>query len=167
MLQKFWSWYERSYATQLRVAAFIFSLQIIHLVWLSWDVVLHRLFETPAILGEISLFQFLLAVVDYLEIPTIVSISLVYINALRKNFRVKELLYLALINSQLLHILWITDEFVIGGGLELSPLLAWTAIAIDYLEIPVIIDTLRRVRSLGLEAFDEKAENEGTLSLNT
>jgi len=49
-----------------------------------------------------------------------------------------------------LHLFWITDEFVIeqfarmGERATLLPLwLAWLAIAIDYLELPVIYDTIR------------------------
>lgn len=57
------------------------------------------------------------------------------------------------INSQWLHILWITDEYVIEAftdihtALAIPPLLAWTAIAIDYLELPVIFDTTKKFLS--------------------
>ncbi len=48
-----------------------------------------------------------------------------------------------LINSQWLHIFWITDEILLEQGI-LSPFLAWLAILIDYLELPVIFDTMKR-----------------------
>jgi hypothetical protein len=47
-----------------------------------------------------------------------------------------------------LHILWITDEFVVaefgGESTGIPGWLAWIAILIDYLELPVIFDTFRR-----------------------
>ncbi|MBI3255992.1 MAG: hypothetical protein HYZ63_03405, partial [Candidatus Andersenbacteria bacterium] len=60
--------------------------------------------------------------------------------------------YLVFLNTQWLHLFWISDEFVIHtflgephGGTILPTWLAWVAIMIDYLEVPVIIDTLRKV----------------------
>ena len=61
----------------------------------------------------------------------------------------KPILYLLFLNSQLLHIFWITDEFVVSSGAgETSSLpvwLAYVAILIDYLELPVIYDTVKRL----------------------
>jgi hypothetical protein len=62
----------------------------------------------------------------------------------------RAVLYLALLNSQWLHILWITDEIVVETIASASLFswigaVAWVAILIDYLEVPVIVDTLRRV----------------------
>jgi hypothetical protein len=54
------------------------------------------------------------------------------------------------LNSQWLHIFWITDQYVsneLAGRAAVSSLpawLAWVAILIDYLELPVIYDTFRR-----------------------
>lgn len=59
-------------------------------------------------------------------------------------------MFLFFINSQWLHIYWITDEFVLEHitrhvGPSILPVwLAWVAILIDYLELPVIVDTLRK-----------------------
>jgi len=39
----FWDWYERNYALNLSVAVGLFMLQLIHLYWLSAEVVLQRL----------------------------------------------------------------------------------------------------------------------------
>lgn len=149
LLQKFWDWYEKHYTLNVGVAAFLFLLQLIHLYWLSADVVSQRLtghsyFELTGILEILVLF------VDYTEIPAILTTSLVYINGLRKQFNGKDVAFLFFVNSQWLHIFWITDEFVVAqftGRPEetLLPVwLAWIAILIDYLELPVIYDTIKR-----------------------
>ena len=78
-----------------------------------------------------------LALADYLELPAIIATSALYIRT--KNWKM-----LLLVNVQLFHIFWITDEFVLNQG-YLNPIAAWIAIFIDYLELPVIFDTIRRV----------------------
>jgi hypothetical protein len=88
--------------------------------------------------------------VDYTEIPVLVSVSLVYLNELRDGFAWKPVLYLVFLNSQWLHIFWITDEFVVasndgGAAVGMPTWLAYVAIGIDYLELPVIYDTVRRM----------------------
>ncbi len=150
--QKFWGWYERNYTLNVSVALGLFLLQIVHLVWLFGAVVWERAFGV--MLFEFTgAWQTLIVVVDYTEIPAIFSISLVYINELRNGWNGKSALYLFLLLVQLLHIFWITDEFVLemftGGsehmqGTVLPHWLAWVAILIDYLEVPVMIDTTRR-----------------------
>ena len=87
---------------------------------------------------------------DYTEIPALIAVSLVYVNELRRGFAWKPLLFLLFLNSQWLHIFWITDEYVAaelggGSGASLPGWLAWVAILIDYLELPVIYDTLKRL----------------------
>ena len=92
--------------------------------------------------------------VDYTEIPAIFTMTLVYVDAWRKGAKVNAFLMLALLHSQWLHIFWITDEFVVnvfsGEGQTILPAwLAWAAILIDYLEVPVVFDTLIKLgRSL-------------------
>lgn len=88
-------------------------------------------------------------VVDYTEIPAIILTSLVYVNEFREKRNAKSIFYLFFLNSQWLHIFWITDEFVItqftGATFVMMPVwLSWLAIAIDYLELPVIYDTLKK-----------------------
>jgi hypothetical protein len=101
-------------------------------------------------LWDVSNFwQYIIILVDYTEIPAIVSVSLVYINDLRKGYNFKTLLYLIFLNIQWLHIFWITDEFVVSsfknsGDTYLPVWLVWVAIFIDYLEIPVIIETIKK-----------------------
>lgn len=148
----FWAWYERTYTLNVTIALGLFLLQIIHLVWLFGAVVWMRAFGAP--LFEFSgIWQILIVLVDYTEIPAIASVSLIYINELRKGWQGRSALYLFLLLIQLLHIFWITDEFVIemfAGGPEhmratiLPHWAAWAAILIDYLEVPVMVDTLRR-----------------------
>ena len=74
---------------------------------------------------------------DYTEIPALISVSLVYLNELRKGFAWRPVLFLVLLSSQWLHITWITDEFVVqssaGSGTSLPIWLAYVAILIDYL----------------------------------
>lgn len=143
---KFWAWYERYYVVNVGIAAFLFLLQVIHLFWLGGEVVADRLTgEALFTLG--GLWKVLILLVDYAEIPALVTVSLVYINDLRSGFKIKPLLYLIFLNSQWLHIFWITDEFVVSQfsgdyrDTMLPVWLAWVAILIDYLELPVIIET--------------------------
>lgn len=148
MWNTFWAWYERTYVLNISVALGLFALQLIHLVWLTLDVVWPRLFgyELLHLHGGPRL---LIALVDYTEIPALISISLVYTNELRKAWSFKSVLYLVFLNSQWLHLFWITDEFVVdafsaAGATILHMWLAWVATLIDYLELPVMYDTARK-----------------------
>ena len=123
-------------------------LQLIHLYWLFEHVVVSRLFGI-SLFSLSPVWQVLLVFVDYLEIPVIISVSIVYIHKLRNGFSWGPLVLLFLLNSQWLHILWITDGFVIetftSSALLLWPMwLAWVAIGIDYLELPVMYDMVKR-----------------------
>ena len=119
-----------------------------------------RLFGAP--LFELhAVHDLFIAVVDYTEIPAIISVSLVYINELREGWNAKSALYLAFLNAQWLHLFWITDEVVVvtlsGAVIVAIPVwLAWIAIGIDYLEVPVMIDMLRRF----VRAFREQRVKE-------
>ncbi len=161
MFKKFWLWYERNYKINLQVAAFAFGMQLVHLLWLTTDVVLPRAFGTAPLFEHARVVQFFIVLVDYIEVPSLVSISLVYIHQLRKAFSWKAALYLLFLNIQWLHIFWITDEFVVASltgtiSVSLSPAFAWFAILIDYLEIPVIIDTFRTVYERGWTTLKQK-----------
>src|SRR3989344_5248639 len=148
----FWAWYERTYTLNVTIALGLFLLQIIHLVWLFGAVVWMRAFGVP--MFEFSgIWQTLIVLVDYTEIPAILSVSLIYINELRRGWSGRSALFLFLLVIQVLHIFWITDEFVIemfadGSDHMRTTVLphwaAWVAILIDYLEVPVMVDTLRR-----------------------
>src|SRR3989344_1194995 len=163
VLKKFWRWYEENYRVNVGMAALLFFVQIIHLLWLLVEVIWMKLFGFPLIHFH-DLPRFILILVDYTEIPAIIAVSLIYIDSLRKEFTTKSLVYLIFLNSQWLHLFWITDEFVIENFVEgtktvLPAWLAWVAILIDYLELPVIYDTIKRfVKSKKAEVFLEKEE---------
>lgn len=166
--KKFWDWYDRNYLLNVSIAAGLFLLQLVHLFWLGGEVIVLRLFGEP-LFEFTGIWQALIVLIDYTEIPAIFTMTLVYVDAWRKGARFNALLMLTLLHSQWLHIFWITDEFVVdvfsGTGETILPAwLAWVAILIDYLEVPVIFDTLIKLgRSLherkGItgvkKAFDE------------
>ena len=150
MIKNFWAWYERHLVFNISLALFLFLLQIIHLYWLGGHVIAHRL--TGESYFELSgLWYYLIIVVDYTEIPALITTSLIYINELRKGYKLSSVIYLLLLLSQFLHLFWITDEFVVDSFTQvthqtlLPAWLAWIAILIDYLEVPVMIDTARRL----------------------
>ena len=148
-LRRFFDWYERHYTLNVAIVACLFLLQLVHLYWLSAEVVSQRL--TGA--GHFHLTgvaKFLILIVDYTEIPALLGTSLLYVNELRKGFSWKALIFLIFLNTQWIHLFWITDTFVVNefaGQAAQSTIpgwLAWVAILIDYLELPVIFDTLRK-----------------------
>ena len=148
-MKRFWDWYERHYTLNVTVAAALFTLQIVHLVWLTLDPLWAKVFGDPLIVVE-KPYSWPLLLVDYTEIPALIMVSLVYLNELRSGFALKPVLFLLFLNSQWLHIFWITDEYVAaelggGSGSSLPGWLAWVAILIDYLELPVIYDTFRKM----------------------
>lgn len=141
--------YEKRYSLYTGLAAGLFLLQVVHLYWLTTHVVFHRLFGF-ALFDPGAFLQALIILVDYTEIPAIIGTSLVYIFSLRKQWNIKDLVFLLLLNSQWLHIFWISDEFVVDmlSGAETNSILpfwlAWVAIGIDYLELPVMYDTTKK-----------------------
>ena len=144
----FFSWYERNYTLNLGIASFLFIWQLVHLYWLTVDVVFLRLFGVSLLPLE-GIWEFLIIFADYTEIPALLSTSLIYIHSLTKKFSWKNILFLVFVNSQWLHLFWITDEFVIqqftNASVAILPIwLAWLAILIDYLELPVIYDTVKK-----------------------
>lgn len=147
-VRDFWAWYERHYKLNVAIAASLFAFQLVHLVWLTCQPLARRVLGEPIVDVEVP-FSWLIVFVDYTEIPALLSVSLVYLHDLRGGFSWRPAVYLAFLNSQWLHIFWITDEFVVtSGGDESTVLPAWlayVAILIDYLELPVMWDTFRRV----------------------
>lgn len=146
----FWEWYERHYLLNMVIASGLFVLQLVHLYWLGADPIALRLTD-HSFFDPHGLLRYLIYVIDYTEIPALVAVSLVYVNELRRGLDWRPLLFLLFLNSQWLHIFWITDEYVsneLSGDPAVSSLpawLAWVAILIDYLELPVIFDTLKRL----------------------
>ena len=148
--KRFWSWYIKTEAVQLAVAVVLFVLQVVHLVWLTGEVVALRLLGEPLFVFE-GIHKLLIALVDYIEIPALITVNLVYINALRKREKpIRPIIALFLVNTQWLHLFWITDEVVLeyfehGSSIITNPFLAWVAILIDYAELPVMGDLIRRL----------------------
>jgi hypothetical protein len=147
----FWAWYERNYRLNVCVASVLFLLQLVHLYWLGAEPISVRLVD-ESFFSPSGLLQYLIVFVDYTEIPALIAVSLLYVNELRRGFSWGPLLFLLLLNSQWLHIFWITDEYVsselagdAAGTSSMPAWLAWVAILIDYLELPVIYDTLKRL----------------------
>ena len=167
-LRRLSAWYQRHYLATLVVTTGAFLLQLFHLYWLFADVILTRLtgrsyFAFP----PAGMVVYVLA--DYIEIPTLVSASLLYLFELWRGRRPRALIYLILLNTQWLHILWLTDEVVVASLTSTSLIswnaaLAWLAILIDYLEVPVIIDTLRRVVAARHEILDRLAARSGAVA---
>ena len=147
-INQFWSWYEDNLRLNIGVATGIFVWQLVHLFWLTADVVFERLFSF-VLLNLSEFWEYFIITVDYTEIPALITVSLIHINELRAGRDTKKsVIFLILLNSQWLHLFWITDEFVLAhfrGEHIIFPLwLVWTAISIDYLELPVIYDTIRK-----------------------
>lgn len=164
MFEKFWGWYDKHTSLNTGIASGLFTIQLVHLYWLTTAVVFLRLFG-KSFFKSSPTFEFIITLVDYTEIPAIITTSVLYLNELRKQPTAKNLWFLLFINSQWLHIYWITDEFVIEhftNHVDPSALplwLAWIAISIDYLELPVIFDTLKKLfTSLKKEGFASALE---------
>jgi len=141
----FWGWYDRNYVLNVTIALVLFLIQIVHLTWLGGEVVATRAFGEALFTFE-GIWEKIIVLVDYTEIPAIFTMTLVYVDAWRRGAEWNAILMLTLLHSQWLHIFWITDEYVVStfsehGQTVLPAWLAWVAIAIDYLEVPVIIDT--------------------------
>jgi hypothetical protein len=146
-MQRFWNWYERHYALNISIAAGLFALQLVHLVWLTAEPLWTKVFGEALVTID-KPWSWPLYLVDYTEIPALVSVSVVYLHELSRGFAWRPLLFLVFLNSQWLHLFWITDEFVVESngsqGTVLPSWLAYVAIGIDYLELPVIADTVRK-----------------------
>jgi hypothetical protein len=148
LFSNFFDWYEKHLKLNTAIASGLFLLQLIHLYWLFTDVILFKL--TGHSYFPINHFwQYVLILVDYTEIPALISTTILYINEYRKTKTFKSFLFIFLLNSQWLHLFWITDEFVVESfntthQMILPAWLAWIAILIDYLEVPVIIDTTKK-----------------------
>lgn len=61
-----------------------------------------------------DILNILIALVDYTEIPALITATLLYFGQFYTQFNWKSLWFLILINSQWPHLLWITDEFVVN-----------------------------------------------------
>ena len=154
-LVTFWHKYEN---LNLRIAFILISLQLVHLYWLTADVVIKRLTQdqSPGLAGGGPLL-FFFVVIDYIEIPGLVAGLTFYGISLYSNEkgRAENSLFFLLLAVQVFHIFWITDEVVYqtffgqSNGLQIPFLAAWVAILVDYLELPVIADLFYRTMVKG------------------
>ena len=151
LLGKFISFYHRYENLNLKITFSLISLQILHLYWLTTDVVLQRLFAKSFFLAPTVLLP-IFVVIDYIEIPALISGLIFYAYCIRRNrsSAKKSYLFLGLLAVQVIHIFWITDEVVYdsffhSSFVELPVLLSWIAILIDYLELPVMADLFYKV----------------------
>ena len=138
------------------MAFFLISLQLVHLYWLTADVVIRRITGDSAFAlqqrGPLLLF---FVVIDYIEIPALIAGLTYYSLSLYKHQKgsAKNALLLAMLAVQVFHIFWLTDEVVYdifftgeasSAAVEIPYYAAWIAILIDYLELPVIADLFYR-----------------------
>ena len=148
------NFYLRYQNINLKISFILISLQLLHLYWLTTDVVLYRLTGIDYF-GELSDFILLFIIIDYIEIPALVSGLIYYLFTIiydkkEKEKKIKNTVLLILLAIQSIHIFWITDDVVyttfVGSDLIHMPeYFAWIAILIDYLELPVIYDLLKRI----------------------
>ncbi len=128
--------YESYNKVLLRFTTILISTQIIHLIWLTYVATIpYFLFQEIWHLPE----NFIFAAIDYLEIPALILTSLFYIVNLSK----KNILLLGAIFIQFIHIAWITDTFILENAHDIG-LAIYIVILIDYSEIPVIIDFIKK-----------------------
>ena len=152
MSKKIINFYLRYQNLNLKISFLLISLQLLHLYWLTTDVVLYRITGTDYFV-EASGIVLLFIIIDYIEIPALVSGIIYYFFNLiynKKEKRIKDTIFLILLAIQSIHIFWITDDIVystfVGADLiEIPEYLVWIAILIDYLELPVIYDLLKRI----------------------
>jgi len=148
-LVRFWHKYEN---LNLKIAFVLISLQLVHLYWLTADVVVKRITGNSAFgLSQSNPLFIFFIVIDYIEIPGLVAGMTYYaLSAYKRQSTVKNSLLLAMLVVQVFHIFWITDEVVYSTFFESSSVVempyyaAWVAILIDYLELPVIGDLFYR-----------------------
>jgi len=146
-IKKFGEWYRNNMALNRAIVAVLFGWQLLHLFWLTTNVVAYRLLG-HAFFDPNEIYRLLLVIADYFEIPALVSGTLLYFYSLKESSAKRSWLFIILINSQWMHLFWITDEFVSAhfrGAHSYFPVwLIWAAILIDYLELPVIYDTIKK-----------------------
>lgn len=82
LVQKFIDFYHRYETLGLKITFILISLQIIHLYWLTTDVVLQKIFGQSFFLVPKNLSP-LFVVIDYIEIPALVSGIIFYIYSIR------------------------------------------------------------------------------------
>jgi len=76
-----------------------FFVAINHLYWLTTHVVSYRLFDI-SLFNPNQFWELVIIIVDYLEIPAIISTSFLYFYSLSQKWNKKDILMLFLLNTQ-------------------------------------------------------------------
>ena len=142
LLQTLSNFYLRWEGLGLKVTFVLVSLQVLHLFWLTTFVV----FNDPSYTLYIPPIVFV--VIDYIEIPALVSGVVFYSISFAARQKKMDLVYMSLLLVQGVHILWITDAFIyMSFQFNQMTWLAWFAVGIDYLELAVVFDLYKRIRN--------------------
>ena len=144
----FWYRYEN---LNLKITFVLISLQLLHLYWLTTDVVLQRIYGESFLIFP-KAFLPVFVIIDYIEIPALISGMTFYSLSIYKHQKDswKNSIFLAMLAVQVVHIFWITDEIVYDTFfktrlVEFPLYIAWIAILIDYLELPVMADLFYKI----------------------
>jgi len=89
MFKKIMDFYLRYQNINLKISFVLISLQLLHLYWLTTYVVLYRLTGIDYF-GELSDFILLFIVIDYIEIPALVSGVIYYLFTIIYDKKEKE-----------------------------------------------------------------------------
>ena len=141
------AWYDRNSHLYIRAATILFVLQLIHLIWMTTNVLAFRLWGVSLFPKEL---EPILALIDYTEIPALIGVTLIYVADIVGGYKTRKAWwYIILLNTQWIHLFWITDEIILQNFtgqilIKIPVWLSWIAIMIDYLELPVMYDTLKR-----------------------
>ena len=142
MLEPIIKFYTKWENLGLKVTFVLVSLQVVHLFWLTTFVV----FNDPSLTLYIP--PVLFVVIDYIEIPALVSGIVYYSLSFASGRSKKDILFISLLLVQGVHILWITDAFIyMSFKFNQMTWLAWIAVFIDYLELAVVWDLWKRIRT--------------------
>jgi hypothetical protein len=136
LVQKCIDFYRHYETLGLKITFILIALQLVHLYWLTTDVVLQKIFGQSFFLFPKKLLP-LFVVIDYIEIPALISGIIFYIYSIRsreENSK-KGYLFLGLLGVQVIHIFWITDDVVYSSFfkssfVQIPSLLSWIAILI-------------------------------------
>src|SRR4029079_15758808 len=151
LIQKYNNLYHRYENLNLKITFFLISLQIIHLYWQTTAVVFQKIFVSSVFIVP-KAFLPICVVIDYIEIPALLSAIIFYSYLIRskRSTAKKNYLFLGMLAVQVVHIFWITDDVVYNSlfnysFIEIPYVLSWIAILIDYLELPVMVDLFYRI----------------------
>ena len=127
----------------LKISFILISLQIIHLAWLTCNVTL-PLFNYHYLMFNDGSILFVL--IDYIEIPSLIIASSSYIFLiLNGEKRIKNSIFTSLLLLQFIHILYLTDQFIVDYLHELPLIVVFFVVLIDYSELSIVWDLGKRI----------------------